>query len=106
MLGSSNKRSTMAEGTWAVWFPVPRNSAISGYTILSPKSLLKKKTRSMMDIGIRPSIGIVHLMTFKKRPNFLMSAAYCETSLLGKTLVQKPSWPFPKETCSLTSCAG
>lgn len=86
------------------WLPVPKNNAIKGYTILLPKSLLKKNSRSMMRIGTIPSMGIVHLMIFKTLPNFFMSPENWSTNLLGKQLVQKPSGPLPKATCSLTSC--
>lgn len=84
--------------------PVPRKRAISGKTILSPKPLLKRNILSMIRIGTSPKIGIVHLMSFRNFPNFLISAEYCSTSGLGKTFVQKPSFPWPKEICSFTSC--
>lgn len=84
--------------------PVPRKRAMSGKTILSPKPLLKKNILSMMRIGTSPKMGMVHLMSFRTFPNFLISAENCSTSGLGNTFVQKPSFPCPKETCSFTSC--
>jgi len=44
-----------------------------------------------------------HLTRNRSRPNFVMSPENSSTSLLGKKLVQKPSTPFPNETCSRTS---
>lgn len=56
-----------------------------------------------MRMGTSPSSGIVYLISLRKTPNFLMSEEYCSTSWLGKTLVQKPDLPLPKDTCSWTS---
>lgn len=84
--------------------PVPRKRAISGKTILSPKPLLKKNILSITRIGTSPRMGMVHFMSFRTFPNFLISAENCSTSGLGNTFVQKPSFPCPKETCNLTSC--
>ncbi len=77
---------------------------MSGKTILSPKPLLKKNILSINLIGTRPKTGMVHLIIFSTLPNFLMSEEYCSTSWLGNTFVQNPSFPCPKETCSLISC--
>ena len=71
---------------------------MSGKTILSPKSLLKKNIRSMTLMGTRPKTGIVHLIILSTFPNFRISAEYRSTSGLGKQFVQKPSFPLPKET--------
>lgn len=106
MFGSSNSRSTMPHGTFAVWFPVPRKRAMRGYTILFPNSFLKKKRRNMIEIGTSPKMGSVHFTTRRKRPNRLMSDANSCTRTLGKTLVQNLSEPLPKATWSLTFCAG
>jgi len=76
---------------------------MSGNTILSAKSLLKKKILSIVLTGTMPRIGIVHLIILSTLPNFLMSPENCSTKLLGKQLVQKPSAPFPNDTCNLTS---
>jgi hypothetical protein len=48
---TDNKRSKIPLATFGVWFPVPKNSAIKGYTILSPNPLLKKNMRNMILIG-------------------------------------------------------
>ena len=82
---------------------MPRNNAMRGKTILSPKSLLKKNMRSMILMGMMPKTGMVHLISFRTLPNFLMSPENWSTRLLGKQFVQKPSLPWPKATCSLTS---
>jgi len=37
---------------------------MSGYTTLSPKSLLKKNILSIILIGTNPRTGIVHLINF------------------------------------------
>ena len=73
--------------------PVPRKRAMSGKTILSPNSLLKKNIRSIYLMGTRPSIGMVYLMILRTLPNFLMSPEKRSTKWLGKQLVQKLSWP-------------
>lgn len=82
--------------------PVPRKRAISGKTILSPKSLLKKNILNMILMGTIPNTGIVHLINFNTFPNFLISPVNRSTSGLGKQLVQNASLPLPKATCNLT----
>lgn len=75
-----------------------------GMTIFSPNSLLKKNMRSMILIGTIPRMGMVYLIIFRTRPNFLISPENLSTMGLGKTFVQKPSRPLPNDTWSLTSC--
>lgn len=57
----------------------------------------------MMRMGIMPRMGMVHLMSLRTLPNFLMSEENLSTKGLGKQFVQNWSGPFPKETWSLTS---
>lgn len=85
----------MADATYGVWFPVPKKSAVRGYTILSPKSLDSPKRRKSAYTGINASRASKILTVFKTRPNLLMSEARRSVSGEGKTLVQKFS-PLPK----------
>jgi len=65
----------MAEATYGVWFPVPKKSAVGGYTILSPKSLDSPKRRKSAYTGSNASRASKILTVFKTRPNLLMSEA-------------------------------
>lgn len=85
----------MADATYGVWFPVPKKSAVRGYTILSPKSLDSPKRRKSAYTGSNASRASKILTIFKTRPNLLMSEARRSVSGEGKTLVQKFS-PLPK----------
>ena len=79
----------MADATYGVWFPVPKKSAVRGYTILSPKSLDSPKRRKSTYTGSNASRASNILTVFKTRPNLLMSEARRSVSGEGKTLVQK-----------------
>ena len=93
---AANRAPTrMADATYGVWFPVPKKSAVRGYTILSPKSLDSPKRRKSAYTGSNASRASKILTVFKTRPNLLMSEARRSVSGEGKTLVQKFS-PLPK----------
>jgi hypothetical protein len=85
----------MEEATYGVWFPVPKKSAVRGYTILSPKSLDSPNRRKSTYMGSSASRPSRSLTVFRTRPNLLMSGARRSVRGEGKTLVQK-FWPLPK----------
>jgi len=69
--GDGGAPTRMAEATYGVWFPVPKKSAVRGYTTLSPKSLDSPKRHIRSNASRASKI----LTIFKTRPNLLMSEA-------------------------------
>lgn len=65
MFSSLNTRARMAELTSAVWFPVPKKSAVRGYTIVSPNWSWKRKSLSIVRTDSSAKIGSAYLMIWR-----------------------------------------